>query len=185
MKKIISLLAISFLLTAAAHAQPSPNSDPEASISGQIVLPDNSTVTGSLKDNIRKKGELVIVSGGKKTKYKASDITSANIGNTPYITWNYAFYEVVHQGSKVTLLRKANEPSTVQYSGSEAVVVNSEGSIDDLFIRKTGETSLQLLSRKNLKDVLGSVCNNCITNDTQKIDLESMKKLIAECDACK
>ena len=138
MKKKLNLIVCVLLLHAAViFAQPSPGNDPDITVSGQVVLPDNSTVSGSVKDNIRKKGELTILNNGKKTKYKAGDISTAQVGSSNYITWNYTFYEILWQGKNLTLLRKANEPSGVQYSGSNAVVVSSEGDVDDLFIRET------------------------------------------------
>lgn len=184
MKKVLSLIAISLLLSTLVNAQPSPAPGSADASSGKIVLPDNSVVSGTITDNIRKKGELVIVSGEKKIKYKAGDISGAEIGNSRFITWNHTFYEVIYQGKNLTLLRKANEPASIQYSGSEAIVVNSEGKIDDLFIRKTGDASLQLLTKKNVKAILSTICSSCAT-DVQGIDTASLKKAVESCDNCK
>lgn len=185
MKKKLSLIACSLLLLASeAFAQPSPGNNPEVAVSGQVVLPDNSTVSGPVKDNIRKKGELTILNNGKKTKYKAGDISTAQVGSSNYITWNYTFYEILWQGKNLTLLRKANEPSSVQYSGSNAVVVSSEGDVDDFFIRETGNPSLQWLTKKNIKEVLGKICSSC-SIDAAKFDEEAVKKAVADCDKCK
>ncbi|MBL7745187.1 MAG: hypothetical protein JNN00_17055 [Chitinophagaceae bacterium] len=184
MKRTFSLIAFSLLLQAAVMAQPA--GDPEAVVSGQITLPDNSTVSGSIKDNIRKKGELVMMNSGKKIKYKAGEINSAQVGGVNYITWNYTFYEILWQGTNLTLLRKANEPAGVQYSGSDAVVVSSEGNVDDLFVRKKGEASLMLLTKKTAKEVLGKLCSSCAGGvDASTFDAEAVKKAVAGCDACK
>lgn len=186
MKKVLNLIVIVLLLQSAVYAQPSPSSDPDVSVSGQVILTDNSAVAGTVKDNIRKKGELILLNSGKKTKYKAGDISSAQIGGSQYITWNYTFYEVIFQGNHLTLLRKANEPSGVQYNGSEAVVISSEGSIDDLFIKKNGDASLILLTKKNVKEVLGKVCNSCVSGmNATKFDADTMKKVAEDCDKCK
>jgi len=185
MKKKLNLIVCVLLLHAAViFAQPSPGNDPDITVSGQVVLPDNSTVSGSVKDNIRKKGELTILSNGKKTKYKAGDINTAQVGSSNYITWNYTFYEILWQGKNLTLLRKANEPSGVQYSGSNAVVVSSEGDVDDFFIRETGSPSLQWLTKKTIKEILGKSCSSCSTEITN-FDTEAVKKAIADCDKCK
>jgi hypothetical protein len=185
MKKTSNLIVCALLLQASVvFAQPSANNDPDMTVSGQVVLPDNSTVAGSVKDNIRKKGELSILVNGKKTKYKAGDISSAQVGSTNYITWNFTFYEILWQGKNLTLLRKANEPSGVQYSGSNTVVVSSEGDVDDLFIRQTNNPSLQLLSKKNVKEVLGKICASC-NIDASTFDAEAVKKAVADCDKCK
>jgi len=187
MKKFASLIVIAlYLQVSAVNAQPSPTSSTDEFISGQIVLPDNSIVSGSLKENIRKKGEVIVLNGEKKTKYKAGDISSVNIGNARFLIYNYTFYEVISEGRNITLLRKANEPSGVQYNGSDAIVISSEGDIDDLFIRKTGDASLQLLTKKNLKEVLGKICSTCVAAiDNSKFDAESVKKAVEDCDSCK
>ena len=186
MKKVWNLIVFALLLQSAVYAQPSPSGDPDVSVSGQVVLTDNSTVAGTVKENIRKKGELTLLNSGKKKKYKAADISSAQIGGSQYITWNYTFYEVIFQGKSLTLLRKANEPSGVQYNGSDAVVISSEGNIDDLFIKKNGDASLILLSKKNVKDILGKVCSNCVSGiDATKFDADTLKKAAEDCDKCK
>lgn len=185
MKKTLTLIAYA-LLWQATMAIAQPAGDPDVSVSGQIVLPDNSTVSGTIKDNIRKKGELTVVNNGKKTKYKAGDISSAQLGSSNYITWNYTFYEILWQGKNLTLLRKANEPSGVQYSGSEAIAVTSDGKVDDLFVRKNGDPSLQLLTKKTVKEVLGNICSTCgAAIDADKFDAGSAKKMVEDCDNCK
>lgn len=186
MKKVFILIAVSFLLNSSINAQAAAGSGAGDAIMGQVVLPDNSTVSGTIKESIRKKGELTVITGDKKTKYKAGDISSAQIGSSQYITWNYTFYEVLGQNKNLTLLRKANEPAGVQYNGSDAVTVNSEGNIDDLFIKKNGETSLQIVTKKNIKEVLSKICPTCAGNiDVTKFDTEAVKKAVTDCDNCK
>ena len=185
MKKLLSLAVLTLLLQI-SNAQPAPEKDPEGYVSGQVSLPDNSTVTGTIKDNIRKKGEVTVISSGKKTKYKASDISSIQIGGSNYITNNYTFYEVLWQGTNLTLLRKANEPAGVQYNGNEPVVISSEGDVDDYFVKKGADGSLQLLTNKNAKEVVGKFCSSCATAiDATKFDLATVKKAIEDCDKCK
>jgi hypothetical protein len=178
MKKILQLFALALLLQANAYAQPGPSTNPgsEGQANGVITLTNNSTVSGPIKDNMRKKGEVILQADGKKTRYKAGEVTSVQIGNTHYITSNYTFYEVVYKGKTLELLRKASEPQGLQYNGSEAAVVSSEGDIDDLFVRKNGGT-LTLLTKKNSKDVLPG----CAV-DIAKFDAESIKKAVEGCD---
>ena len=188
MKKLLSLLSLTVLLQATTlTAQPAPEKDAEGYVSGQILLTDNSTVSGTIKDNIRKKGEVTVLRDGKKTKYKAGEINSVQIGSSNYITNNYTFYEIIWQGKNITLLCKANEPSGVQYNGVEPVVVSSgEGDIDDYFVKKATDASLYLLDRKTAKDVLGKFCSSCVaTIDAVKFDITAIKKAVESCDTCK
>lgn len=188
MKKFLSLLALTVLLQVTnLTAQPAPEKDAEGYVSGQILLTDNSTITGTIKDNIRKKGEVTLLRDGKKTKYKAGEINSLQLGSSNYITNNYTFYEIIWQGKNITLLRKANEPSGVQYNGVEPVVVSSgEGNVDDYFIKKASDASLYLLNSKNVKEVLGKICSGCVaTIDATKFDITIIKKAVETCDTCK
>jgi hypothetical protein len=175
MKKILQLFAITLLLQANAYAQPAPSTAPDGQANGQITLADNTVVSGSIKDNIRKKGEVILVTDGKKTRYKAGEVSRVQIGNTNFITSNYTFYEVVYKGKTMELLRKASEPQGLQYNGADAAVISSEGDIDDLFVRKNG--GLVLLTKKNIKDALG----NCSV-DAVKFDAETIKKTLEACD---
>jgi hypothetical protein len=188
MKKLLSLLSLTVLLQATnLTAQPATEKDAEGYVSGQVLLTDNSTVSGTIKDNIRKKGEVTILRDGKKTKYKAGEINSVQIAGSNYITNNYTFYEIIWQGKKITLLRKANEPSGVQYNGVEPVVISSsEGDVDDYFAKKTNDASFYLLTSKTLKEVLGKFCSSCaITPDATKFDIAAIKKAVEACDKCK
>lgn len=183
MKKILILFAIA-LSTFQAYAQPS-HGEVTSATNGKVVLPDNSVVEGVVQDNIRKKGEITIVIDGKKTKYKAGDINRASVGEYSFITWNYTFYEVIYQGRNLTLLRKANEPASVQYSGSDAVVVSSEGKVDDLFIKKGTNQAPELVSGKKLKEILTSTCPSCVAAlDTTSPDQQAIRKAVELCDNC-
>lgn len=183
MKKTIILIAIAFSLNSALLAQPS-SENTTAATTGKVVLPDNSIREGSVQDNIRKKGEIVIIADGKKTRYRAGEINRASVGGTSYITWNYTFYELVHQGKNLELYRKANEPAAVQYNGSEAVAISSEGKVDDLFLRKTGSQSLQLITAKNFRDLLSASCGACATG-IQAGDKDAIRKAVETCDTCR
>lgn len=187
MKKLLSLSALIFLLQITViNAQSATDKETADFVSGQVVLPDNSIITGTLKDNIRKKGEVTLLVDGKKTRFKAGDITSVKIGNSNYVTNNYTFYEIIWQGSLITLLRKANEPSGVQYNGTEPVAISgTEGKIDDYFVTKTNQSSFHLLTNKNIKDVLGKLCSSCAaTTDIKSFDITTIKNAVEVCDKC-
>ena len=179
MKKILSLFALAMLLQATAYAQPSPATNPgqDGFVNGRVTLADNTSLSGSIKDNMRKKGEVILQVDGKKTKYKASELSSVQIGNTHFIASNYTFYEIIYKGKSLELLRKASEPQGLQYNGPDAAVVSSEGNINDLFIRKQ-QGSLVLLTKKNIKEVLGSSC----TIDVATFDVGNIKKAVEACD---
>lgn len=181
MKKAFTSLVCSILLVSLSYAQSASATD---EVSGNIVLPDNTTVTGMIKDNIRKKGELTIVNNGKKTKYKASEIIGAQVGTVHYITWNFTFYEILWQGKNLALLRKANEPANVQYNGTEAISITSDGKVDDLFVKKNSDGTVSLINKKTAKEVLASICSSCAPAG-DNFDAPAIQKILEACDACK
>lgn len=166
------------LIATTAMAQPAAEET-----NGQVTLPDNSTQSGMIKDNIRKKGEFVLTSDGKKTKFKAADISSVKLGNAEYISRNNTFYEVIWEGSTLCLLRKASEASGVQYNGSEAVMISSEGKIDDYFLKKNASSSFELITKKNVQDVLKKLCATC-TATVSSFDAAGLRSALEGCE-CK
>ncbi|HUR64744.1 MAG TPA: hypothetical protein VMZ03_00205 [Chitinophagaceae bacterium] len=187
MKKLPGLFLFAILLQfTVANAQPIPEKNNDVT-SGQLTLPDNSVITGTLKDNIRKKGEVTVINDGKKTRYKADQLTSVQIGAVTYITNDNTFYEVIWQGKTISLLRKASTPSAIQYNGTEAIVAaGGEGDVDDYFIKRSGEASFQWLTKKNVKEVLGKFCSSCKTAiDDTKFGEDAIRKAVADCDSCK
>ena len=176
MKKYSSLVIAAMLFSTALFAQPGPNA---TASSGQVTLADNSTVSGIIKDNIQKKGEVTVEANGKKTKYGAGEISGVQFGTTKFITQNYTFYEVITEGKNFTLFRKANDPSGIQYSGNDPIAISSEGDVDDLFVKKSGTNILQLITKKNVKEVLGACANGY---DATKFDVESVSNLLKSCN---
>jgi hypothetical protein len=186
MKKLISLLSFAAILQFTVNAQPIPDKNNDGT-TGQVTLPDNSVITGTVKDNIRKKGEITILQDGKKTKYRADQVSSVQIGGATYISSGNTFYELIWQGKTIGLYRKANQSSGIQYNGTEPVMVSaSEGDVDDHFIKETRGSSFQLLTKKNVKEVLGKYCSSCkLPVDETKFDADAVKKAVADCDNCK
>jgi len=183
MKKTIITTLVCIFAGLVLFAQPAPSSNPSTTSESKVVLANNETITGTITDNIRKKGEIIVEIAGKKAKYKAVDVSHVNTGTTNYISNNYTFYEVLFTGSELTVLRKACEPSGLHYNGSEAVVITSEGSIDDLFIKKkTG--GLQLLTSRNASELLGPTCAAALYGNG-KLDIESVKKALTNCNPSK
>lgn len=188
MKKTPALLIILItLFPALLNAQPAADKDSSGYLPGEVRLANNTTITGAIKDNIRKKGEIIVFADKKKTKYNAADITSVQIDKRMYVTNNYTFYELLWKGNTISLLRKANEPSGVYYNGAQPIIVSAgEGDTDDYFIAAKNESSFQLLTRKNIKEIAGTICNACAVDiDGSKFDIEMIKKVMETCDKCK
>ncbi|HKH61654.1 MAG TPA: hypothetical protein VKA49_12525 [Flavitalea sp.] len=174
-----------------AHTQTSSGpSIPDDFTAGTIVMPDNTIQQGYIKNNMKKTGEIIFLSAdGKKMKYTASQVSGATVDNNSYITMNNAFYKVVADGSKIKLLRKASNSSTIQYNGSEPIIADAgEGSYDDYFIQTVGTKKLQLVRKKDFAKIFTSVCADCttLTDDlrTNKLGFDEIEQAVALYNTC-
>jgi hypothetical protein len=150
--KLLSGVALSllFLQTNAQEA-------PKGFSKGKVTLPDNTVITGFIKDNIRKDASVTLLVNGKEKKYHGSDITSAEIDETAYNCVKGDFFKVVCNG-ELTFLQKASDasgkPTTI---GNEVFFVSgTEGKPGDYFIYENKTQQLKLVSKKNLNDVVSN-----------------------------
>ena len=81
--KSVKLFAIALLslLFVGAKAQ---SEAPKGFSKGTVVLPDNSSISGFIKDDIRKDASVVLQSGGKEKKYDGAEISGVEIDGTSY-----------------------------------------------------------------------------------------------------
>lgn len=78
LKLLPAFICSLFVLQATAQTEV-----PKGFSTGKVVLPDNTVVTGFIKDNIRKDASVVMLTDGKE-KYNGGDIASAVVGETNY-----------------------------------------------------------------------------------------------------
>ncbi|MBC7827338.1 MAG: hypothetical protein H7122_06310 [Chitinophagaceae bacterium] len=191
MKKLplTAIFLLSGFLTMNAQSS-NGNSIPEGFNAGSIVMPDNTTLTGYVRNNMKKNGEVIFLSpDGKKIKYTATQVSSISIDNNHYIVANNAFYKVVTDGAKIKLLRKASNASGIQYNGSEPIVLDAgEGSYDDYFIQTVSTKKLQLVRKKDFQKVFTSACSDCttLTDDLKanKLGFAEIEQAVALYNAC-
>lgn len=148
--KLLPGLALS-LLFLQANAQEAPKGFSK----GKVILADNSTVTGFIKDNIRKDASVTLLVDGKEKKYNGADIASAEIDATAYNCIKGDFFKVVCNG-ELTFLQKSSDasgkPTTI---GNEVFFISgTEGKPGDYFIYENKTQQLKLVSKKNLNDVV-------------------------------
>ena len=184
---------IAFILCGFFYARTQTSSDlsvPGDFTAGIVVMPDNTIQEGYIKNNMKKSGEIIFLSAdGKKIKYTASQISGVSVDNSSYITTNNAFYKVVADGSKIKLLRKASNSSSIQYNGSEPIVADAgEGSYDDYFIQTVGTKKLQLVRKKDFAKIFTTVCADCttLTDDlrTNKLGFAEIEQAVALYNTC-
>jgi hypothetical protein len=152
--KILKLLP-AFILNLFVLQATAQTEAPKGFNTGSVTLPDNTVVTGFIKDNIRKDASVVLITGGKEKKYNGGDIASAVVGETNYHCMKGDFFKVVCNG-ELTFLQKASDasskPTTV---GHEVFFLSgTEGRPGDYFLYETKNQQLKLVSKKNLNTVI-------------------------------
>ncbi len=130
---------------------------PKGFSTGKVVLPDNTVVSGFIKDNIRKDASVILLTDGKEKKYNGSDIASAEINGTGYSCIKGDFFKVVCHGELTFLQKSSNASAKPTYIGNEAFFISgTEGKPGDYFIYENKNQQLKLVSKKNLNNVVAS-----------------------------
>ena len=149
--KLVSGVALS-LLFLQTNAQ---TEAPKGFGKGQVVLPDNSIVSGFIKDNIRKDASVVLLVDGKEKKYDGSDINAAEVDAVTYTCIKGDFFKVVCNGELTFLQKSSNASSKPTTVGNEVFFLSgTEGKPGDYFIYENKNQQLKLVSKKNLNDVV-------------------------------
>lgn len=190
--KQLQLTAIFFLCGFfAVNAQSSNgNAIPEGFSTGSVTTVDNLTIDGYVKNNMKRNGEIILLSAdGKKTKYTASQVSGVTVNNDHYTVISNAFYRVIADGTKIKLLRKASNASAIQYNGSEPILANAgEGAYDDYFIQTVSTKKMQMVRKKDFQKIFASTCSDCVTLaedlKTNKIKFEEIEQAVALYNNC-
>ena len=149
--KMLSLAALSFIFLQAGAQTEAPKGFGK----GKIVLPDNTVVTGFIKDNIRKDASVIVFSDGTEKNYNGSDIVSAEINDASFICINGDFFKVVCTGEISFLQKSSNASSKPSYNGNEVIFISgTEGKPGNYFIYDNRNQQLKLVSKKNLEAVI-------------------------------
>lgn len=154
--KIFKLLP-AFILSLFVLQATAQTEVPKGFSAGKVVLPDNTVITGFIKDNIRKDASVVMLTGGKEKKYNGSDIASAVVGETSYNCMKGDFFKVVCNG-EITFLQKASDASSkpTQVGNEVFFLSGTEGKPGDYFIYEIKNQQLKLVSKKTLSSVVAN-----------------------------
>ena len=151
--KSVKLFAIAILslLFVGAKAQ---TEAPKGFSKGTVVLPDNSSVSGFIKDDIRKDASVVLQSSGKEKKYDGAEISGVEIDGTSYLCLRGDFFKVICKGDLCFLQKASNASSKPTYVGNEVMFISgTEGKVGDYFLYGK-DHQLQLVSKKNLETLV-------------------------------
>ena len=149
--KMLSLIAFSFIVLQAT----AQNDVPKGFNKGTLVLADNSTVNGYVKDNIKRDASVILLNNGKEKSFNGSELVSAEINSNSFLCIKGDFFKVVSNGELSFLQKSSDASSKATFNGTEAMFNDgTEGNPGDYFIYDSRSKLLKLVSKKNLDEVI-------------------------------
>lgn len=136
MKKTMYLIATALFFVTAIQAQV-----PAGFVKGTVTLADASTISGYIKDNI-KKGAVTFVddNGANKKLYYSNEINAVTIEGANYVAVKNDFFKTICTGKICFLQKASNISGKTIYNGSEAIILpGTEGKIGDYFSYSNNE----------------------------------------------
>ena len=190
MKQLFALSVLLFLLTPLTGLQAQA---PAGFTAGHLITADGSRQEGFIKENFKGKASFVFQSAnGKKITYGGNAVNEVNVGGVTYISYANDFFKVLATGTKASLLQKVSDATgKVIYNGNEAAGISSgtAGRINDLFIKTTGQSGINLITKDNLNTVGVSLFSDCPTLlDNAKagqLQFTELEKIISRYNECK
>ena len=137
---------------------------PRGFAKGNLVLLDNTIVTGYIKEDIRSNASVSIITeaGRKKKSYNGNELIAVHIEGNKYLCIKGDFFKVVCDGELSFLQKSSNASSKPVYNGTEALFINgTEGRVSDYFFYDKKQQQLKLLTKKNMKDVVAGTFSDC------------------------
>ena len=150
--KAFSLALLSMIFIKATAQNAIPNGYSKAT----IVLQDNSSLTGYIKDNMKKDATVTFVNekSDKKIKYSGNDIVSIEIDAIKFTCIKGDFFKVICAGELCFLQKSSDASGNVTYNGSEPIYSGgTPGKINDYFIYDAKAKDLKLVSAKTFEAV--------------------------------
>lgn len=149
--KLFSTLALSLMLVQ-ANAQ---TDAPKGFSQGTLVLADNSTINGYIKNNIKRDAAVLLFQDGKEKYYTGADLVSVEIPAGKFICIKGDFFKVATSGELSFIQKTSDASSIATFNGTEPMFNNgTEGRPGDYFIYDNRNKQLKLVSKKNLNDVI-------------------------------
>lgn len=153
MKIVTTLMAVLLSFTLSQlNAQPEKSRGFKKAI---LILADGSSLTGLVKDNIRKNASVVFTdSGGVKKNYDGSALLSVEIDAIRFVCINGDFFKVLCDGELSFLQKSSDASGKPSYNGHETIFSSgTTGKPGDYFIYNGRDKRLKLVSTKNIREV--------------------------------
>lgn len=167
------------------------SSSAQTETKGTIITSSNNVLEGTIKDQLQKKGNIVLLSAsGDKKTYSPADVSGFTMNGSKYIAYASDFYKEIVTGKKAALyVRVTDNSGKLLYNGAEVVSVSTaEGKSGDYYLQLKNDDKLNWLSKKNFKDELTKLCADCslvISNiKSGQSDYTQITKLIEQYNNC-
>ncbi len=129
-----------------------------------IVLANNTTLNGYIKDNIKRSAAVNFLDADTKNKktYDGNQINTITTDDARMICFNGDFFKIVCTG-KLSFLQKLSDASgKANYNGAEPVYNNgTEGNIGDYFSYSETDKKLKLLNAKTVASFISQDLTGC------------------------
>ncbi len=152
---------------------------------GTLMLADNSSISGNIKNNIHRSASVIFIneSGGKKKNYDGSDLISAEIEGAKFLCIKGDFFRVISQGGLSYLQKSSDASNKLSYNGNEAIFINgTEGKPGDYFIYSSNNQQLKWISKKNFTEVTDAIFagNSAAINKAKELngDVSLLKEAV-------
>jgi hypothetical protein len=162
MKKL--QMGILMLLSFTAIYTNAQSTIPQDYVKGTIVLANGTSLSGYLKDDMRKNATVSFYDEAdkKKKEFDGTEINSVQLNNDKFICIGGDFFKVLSEGELNFLQKASNASGKIIYNGLENVVSNgTEGKPGDYFICNSNTKELTKLSKKNIDVVTASSFAGC------------------------
>ena len=152
------------LLSIGMYSAQAQTDIPQGYTKGSVTLSNGTTVSGFIKNNIRRNASVTVINEATKAKadYDGNDLATAQVDGNKYLTVGGDFFQVVTEG-ELNYIQKASDVSgKVVYNGLENVIMpGTEGKPGDYFIMNTSTRELSKVSKRNVNEAAANLFAGC------------------------
>ena len=137
---------------------------PQGFSKGKLILADGSTVSGYIKDNIRRDASVSFINetDKKKKDFEGTELNGVEMNNTRFVCIQGDFFTVMTEGDLSFLQKSSDASGKVVYNGLENTVSNgTEGKMGDYFIYNGNTHQLRKITKKNVNELAVNVFSGC------------------------
>ncbi len=187
MKKIL----FSLLLSAAIPSMVASQTTSPDFQKGSIVMANNETLDGTIRDQTKSKGVIQFeASGGKKKIYSPAELSGFTVNGSTYVSYASDFYKLVVPAGKVALYQRVTDNSgKMLYNGAEVVsVTTAEGKYGDYYVQIKANGKWVRITLKDFEINLSAALSDCASVvagiKAKEFDFSKLAQVIEKYNSC-